>query len=611
MIKEFVNRWETQQNSEEDSKADSQGDHSAKDNDISQVATNLKRKRESEPTMNAPSTKKKTTGAEVHAEMEDTTSRPEEMADTISESETDPEKISEEEKIYMETVAVEVKQMFRQVCFAKWSKDWLPVLVLSPYDVPQTQKEFRDEWKKKYTRYSEQKSKKFMEHLFIWYGCKNDSEAYGWAREKEWMSYEEAKEKGLTVIPKRITQKQTSGKTLTKGEQQMLDGFSEAKDAVELTLAERFSRHPKKQVDKEDTQEELGDSKDEEKSDEEPVIPKLLPKKNRLQAKKKDTNLKSRDDQPVPPKKVIKKKTQKAKPATTSRLSPERELPSPKKAVSVVDDNFVDNEISSKDGGDEDDESFKGDEEELSSEYEVDTAGKKPTKEKPENKKPKNEKPEKKKGRATSEKPNEKVESNQAKGMYLVTKEKAEFDKNEKEVLPIMHKLNDAVTKKDKEEILFSLDKIKSVVPKIAPSFVELHQIGMLIKRTRKTYGDAEVTAKAKAITDAMKLVYNNKRERRPKSFKLTWEACNNKLNQDENKVVVDATEVPPTFPKQDHPLSPAPELKPESRGADFSVPRKSGISSEMVAAPALAVESNPSVIIKPKKPKFSLGAMI
>jgi len=234
-------------------------------------------------------------------------------------------------------------------------------------------------------------------------------------------------------------------------------------------------------------------------------------------------------------------------------------------------------------------------------------------KENSENKKSEKKKPEKKTGReTTSQKRNEKVESNQAKGVYSVAKEKPEFYQNEKELIPIMHKLNNAVRKKDKEEIIFFLDELKLVVLKIAPSFVELPKIGMLIKTSRKTFADdPEVKAKIKATTDAMKLVFYDTVDRIPKSFKVMWKACNNKLKQEENKAGVDTTEGAPTLPEQDHPLSPAQELKPESRGADFSVPRKSGISSEMVAAPALAVESNPSVIIKPKKPKFSLGAMI
>jgi len=243
MIKEFVNRWETQQNSEEDSKADSQGDHSAKDNETSQVATSKKSKRESESTLKAPSTKKESMGAAVNAD----------MVDTIPGPEKGPTNISEEEKMFLDNLPEEVKQMFRQICFAKWAKDWLPVLVLNPYDV--SQEEFREEWKKKYTKYSEPKSNKIMEHLFIWYGFKNASKAYGWAKDKELISYAQAKEKELHVVPKRITEKQTSGKTLTKGEQQIIDGFFEAEKALELTVADRFNR-ASEQADEENTEEE-------------------------------------------------------------------------------------------------------------------------------------------------------------------------------------------------------------------------------------------------------------------------------------------------------------------------------------------------------------------
>jgi hypothetical protein len=64
------------------------------------------------------------------------------------------------------------------------------------------------------------------------------------------------------------------------------------------------------------------------------------------------------------------------------------------------------------------------------------------------------------------------VKINEAKREYSVLQEKAEFYQNEEEIFPI------------REEIFSLLDEIKLVVPKIAPSFVELHGIELLIKRS-------------------------------------------------------------------------------------------------------------------------------
>ena len=64
------------------------------------------------------------------------------------------------------------------------------------------------------------------------------------------------------------------------------------------------------------------------------------------------------------------------------------------------------------------------------------------------------------------------MKPNQARKIYSVSEEKAEFYQNDEEIFPI------------REEIFSLLDEIKLVVPKIAPSLVELHGIGLLIKRS-------------------------------------------------------------------------------------------------------------------------------
>jgi len=71
--------------------------------------------------------------------------------------------------------------------------------------------------------------------------------------------------------------------------------------------------------------------------------------------------------------------------------------------------------------------------------------------------------------------------------------------------------------------------------------------------------------AKVKAITEAMKMLYLEKRSRRPKDFKLTWKACDTILKQDEIK--------------------------------------SNGVSSKVVGSPDLAAKS--------RKTTFSVRAMI
>jgi hypothetical protein len=145
--------------------------------------------------------------------------------------------------------------------------------------------------------------------------------------------------------------------------------------------------------------------------------------------------------------------------------------------------------------------------------------------------------------------------------VYTVEKEQAEFHLNEKNILPTMHKLRDAVSQKEKEGMFSLLNEIESAVPGIAPSFIELYDIGMFLKRTKQSFVDAELIAKVKAITEAMKMLYLEKRSRRPKDFKLTWKACDTILKQVEIK-----------SSKVSSKVVASPELAAKSRKKSFSV---------------------------------------
>jgi len=145
--------------------------------------------------------------------------------------------------------------------------------------------------------------------------------------------------------------------------------------------------------------------------------------------------------------------------------------------------------------------------------------------------------------------------------VYTVVKEQAEFYLNEMNILPTMHTLRDAVSQKEKEGIISLLNEIESAVPGIAPSFIELYDIGMFLKRTKQSFDDAELIAKVKAITVAMKKLYLDKKSRRPEDFKLTWKACNTILKQDE----INSSGVPSK-------VVASPEPPPKSRKNTFSV---------------------------------------
>jgi len=155
----------------------------------------------------------------------------------------------EEERLFLEALPDQVRQMFRQICFTKWGKNWLPVLVLSPFDVDG---ELREDWMRKYDKYLSNKGP--HEHLIVWYGCKNYNELYGWV--SELISYEHAKEKNLHLCPERLLTEIAKGKKLSTREQNIVDSFEEMEEAIELPLTDRWVR--KDETGEDTTEEERG-----------------------------------------------------------------------------------------------------------------------------------------------------------------------------------------------------------------------------------------------------------------------------------------------------------------------------------------------------------------
>ncbi len=93
----------------------------------------------------------------------------------------------------MESIPDDIKLMFREIQFAKWSKDWIPVLILSPYDVELSLHEI---WKQKYEFFKSKNS--VMEHIVYWYGNSNREDIYGFV--KSFITYKDVKKKVIISL---------------------------------------------------------------------------------------------------------------------------------------------------------------------------------------------------------------------------------------------------------------------------------------------------------------------------------------------------------------------------------------------------------------------------
>lgn len=143
--------------------------------------------------------------------------------------------IDEEEEKYMETLPENIRLRFREIGFAKWTKEWIPVLVLSPYDVIGV---LREKWKLNYE--SHKNRNRPMKHLVVWYGSRYEDEMFGWVTEL--IPYDKAAAKGVNLCPAHVLKKIESGEKLTWKEKVIADAFKEVEEALELPKSDRWIR---------------------------------------------------------------------------------------------------------------------------------------------------------------------------------------------------------------------------------------------------------------------------------------------------------------------------------------------------------------------------------
>jgi len=123
---------------------------------------------------------------------------------------------------------------FREVGFAKWQRNWLPIIQLGPYDI--SPGPVRNEWMKIF-----QKTNK-APRLVYWYGSTRDnlSSSFSFMNQKAIVSYNEGIKQSHDKLPSKIKKKITAGKKLTVTENILVKGLGELKDESELSKEDRL-----------------------------------------------------------------------------------------------------------------------------------------------------------------------------------------------------------------------------------------------------------------------------------------------------------------------------------------------------------------------------------
>lgn len=544
-------------------------------------ATSNKKKRKSE-LVPGKSSKKKSKSEDGEASKSNQNPIPEEQEIQFMESISD-----EEEKQFMDSLPDEIKVDFRELGFSKWGKDWLPVLILSPYDVDVN---LRDQWKKKYEKFKKKKGP--FEHIFFWYGAKNASEYFGFARKSELKLYAEAKKQDLHMTPKRLEAKEANNKKLSAPEKNIIDGFREIGQAVALSKVERWQRSDADQAAAESNDEEMTQDETEESNEDIEVSQPTL--KTQTRERKKKLPLNTKDEMRGGETQELSEKID-----VSQQIHKKMKSRSKKKQE-------ISEEIASSSGSTTS----------VDEEFEVEPS----EKEYPEQKRSQGRKaPKKEKGPLSSKESTSKskIEEVPPSEDYAVL-EKKEFLLNEKNILPIMRKLELSVSKKNSVEAYAKMQDLKKILHTITPSFIEIHPIGKLLKNTRQAFENQQnIVDTARAISGSMKEIYNEKIKNRQdgiQEVKETKQIYNS--GREEVKSEAGDTEYIPETSKELLLTSPTTEpmdLQTLLPATDI-IPRKGGSSkteTQSSVVPQQVADTKAPVLTKPKKPKFSLGAMI
>mmetsp|Transcript_5331 Transcript_5331/g.7911 ORF Transcript_5331/g.7911 Transcript_5331/m.7911 type:complete len:927 (-) Transcript_5331:116-2896(-) len=551
-------------------------------------------------------------------------------------------RFEEEKRRVLSMIPASVSKQFRTLGFAKWTKDFLPVMFLGPYDVAPGP--VRNQWMAMLK--NTKKNKTPMSRLVFWYGTveENFHLGYSFIPTKSILTYEEGCKKGYEKISPRLQKKIDSGKKLTENEVLQVDGLEQMKNDIKLPPEERIQWI----FDFEEEYEEIDDTPS--VQEEEQVMKKAPVKSKKNKKKKVATN---DDDESKHSSKKNKKKRKRDADEKAEENSKKKALNHSKKLDEEIqeevaqEDEFLQEEAPSEDDDKLDDDFSVENDSESEEEEDDEMYEDKPKKAqgKTKTKRKTNAADSKSKSKVKDVKKSDKPKKvpeppkKKEKETDRFKEEQLRFEQCEQIFLPLMTKLKVAdIEDKQAEKIL---RKIREDVHMLVPSFIENYNVGIVIKDVRKRYkGTAHLNELCKSITADMKVVYKSKKDSEPLGFQpkikkkplkkekkkqpqtQPIQREKSKINKEQHKVDISHKDKTPISKKQlqvsnSSTLSPKrnenDHSKQEVAFKEFSIPKKSnsdGPNSNAQETETVKIEKTKPASSKKKKP-YSLMGMI
>ncbi|CAJ1961073.1 unnamed protein product [Cylindrotheca closterium] len=495
------------------------------------------------------------------------------------------EKFEKRKQEVLDSLPGEVKSKFGQQFFAKWAKSPLPVLVLSPYNVPPGP--VRDMWFDMYEKVKKQGRLASASNLVYWYGAYDDpANAYSFVIKSKLIPFAIGEKKGLGKVPNAIRKKLDEGKKIGGADKMLLQGIEEMEEDKAKEPDDRHGRMNQVFLEDWEFVEEEVIVQEEEKSK-----PKAKPKN------KKTKKRKNKDDQvdPVPKKQ---KKTKKAaeEPKQDEEKKPKvKEGDGPATPVKLEDIGDIgDNDVSSHDDkddledaeppseSDEDDEDFeygKGPVKKPKTQKKVLAAAKAPPKKKSRKTKTKVER-----GRKDGEK---KVPEGERRRRQELTR----FTACEDKYLKVIDDWKYGLENQSKGTIKEIYVRLLDCVTKFSAPFIEAYEMPVLMKQSKKIVDDENRLK----LWKTMKEVYQAKKKEVPAGF-VPQKRVRNVEVAPEKEVI--------EKPKR---ISSVEEIA--ERDKSTKVPTKTKFERQDVSSSAPTKPGTP--VATTEKKKFSLGSIM
>ena len=386
-----------------------------------------------------------------------------------------------------------------------------------------------------------------MTRLIYWYGTENLEEGYSFYQSNKIVSFEKGVDKGSDKVPPGIQKKIDGNKKLTKTDKQIVKGLEQIAEDAQLEASERVAWLPEWEEDWEaddNLEDQLEEDDEEEDMEEDDSIAAS-------RSKKKGNKRKKGKDDSSAGKKRKKKNEKKRKKAgndtedddleddendvgdksgassddnSSAPVAPKGNKKKAKISKVVYKDDNEEPEETKVTSDDENDADFS---DELSSsseeeeEYVEDRGGPKKRKRKANDD---DDSGRKKKGSGEPKAKREKKQGGTSKGPKVNSKaaEQRYFDECEDLFLPLMRELKVAIGADDLKTCELCVMKFQRYVEKVTPSFIRIHQFGLVVKESRKAFkskGRDDLVSLCHELTKDLKRIYTDKLPLMPEGF--------------------------------------------------------------------------------------------